>query len=198
MSPSIISTSKMSVELHDDFVLKKFKPAYGFKKRYYTEKQALGLLKGINGVPKILSYSDEEYFLKISRLKGDPCMQYSKKALQQLRSIIDETIKNGVARHSLPIRDILLDEKDNVGVVDFERATLKKNCFFILWYAATLVTRFHVIRFIYNQNANLLSLTESILVKIGLFLRQIFNVYQLIRDGIRNSYRKFFSQHDIG
>ncbi|MDN3643480.1 hypothetical protein QWY87_12260 [Lutimonas halocynthiae] len=184
----------MSVELHDDFVIKRFKPVYGFKKRYYTEKQALGLLKGINAVPKILSYSDEEYFLKISRLKGDPCMQYSKKALEQLRSIIDETINNGVARHSLPLRDIIIDEKDNVGVVDFERATLKKNCFFVFWYAATLVTRFHVIRFIHNQNANLLSFTESVLVKTGLFFRHIFNVYGLIRDAIRNSYRKFFSK----
>jgi hypothetical protein len=186
----------MSVELYDDFVLKRFKPVYGFKKRYYTEKQALGLLKEINGVPKILSYSDQEYFLKISRLKGEPCMQYSKNALQKLRSIMNETINNGVARHSLPLRDIILDEEDNVGVVDFERATLKKNCFFVFWYIATLVTKFHVIRFIYNQNANLLSLTESILVKTGLFFRKIFNVYQLIRDAIRNSYRKFFLEHN--
>ena len=182
----------MSVELHDDFVLKKFKPVYGFKKRYNTEKQALGLLEGINGVPKILSYCDEEYFLKISRLEGSPCMQYSKKALQQLRSIIDDTIENGVARHSLPLRDIILDEKDNVGVVDFERATLKKNCFFIFWFAATLVTKFHVIRFIYNQNAKLLTLTERVLVRIGLLFRKIFNLYQVIRDAIRNGYRKYF------
>ena len=193
MSELVVSTSKMSVELNDDCVLKTFRPVYGFKKRFETEKQALFLLEGTKGVPQLLSFSDEDYSLKISRLRGNSEIQYSDNALQQLRSVINVTIEKGIARHSLPIRDILVDEKDNIGVVDFERATLKKNCSFIFWYAATLVTRFHLIRFIYDQNPKLLSFTESILVRIGLFFRQIFAGYQLIRDAIRNAYRKFFS-----
>jgi len=193
MSEFIVSTSKMSVELNDDFVLKTFKPVYGFKKRFETEKQALILLEGTKGVPQLLSFSDEEHFLKISRLNGKSRMQYSDKTLKQLKFIINETIRKGVARHSLPLRDILVDEKDNTGVVDFERATLKKNCFFIFWYAATLVTRFHLIRFIYDQNSKLLTYSEGFLVRIGLFFRKIFAVYQMIRDAIRNAYRKSFS-----
>ena len=57
MSELVVSTSKMSVELNDDCVLKTFRPVYGFKKRFETEKQALFLLEGTKGVPQLLSFS---------------------------------------------------------------------------------------------------------------------------------------------
>lgn len=189
-----MSTKKMSVILHDDYVMKEFKPVHGFKKRFFTEKKALISMEGIDGVPKLLSHSDTEFFLKISRLVGDNAEKFSDKALLELREIMENTISKGVARHSLPIRDILVDDDDKVGVVDFERATLKNESFFLFWYASTMVTKFHMIRFIYNQNPKILSASERILVRIGLFFREIFNVYQVIRDAIRRTYRKIFSK----
>lgn len=184
----------MSVILHDDYVMKEFKPVHGFKKRFFTEKKALLLMADVDGVPKLLSYSDTEFFLKISRLAGDNCEKFTDNALIQLREIIQNTIKSGVARHSMPIRDILVDSDDKVGVVDFERATLKTESIGPFWFASTLVTKFHMIRFIYFQNPKILSGSERIMVRIGLFFREIFNVYQVIRDAIRKTYRKIFDK----
>ena len=121
MSQTIVSTKKMVVTIGDEFVLKEFKPVPGAKKRYYTEKEALHLIRGVHGVPKLVSYSDKDYHLKISRLNGEGCEKFSDSALMQIRNIIQETIKRGVARHSLPLRDILVDKDDNVSIVDFER-----------------------------------------------------------------------------
>ena len=194
MSEKVVSTKKMSVILHDDFVMKEFKPVHGFKKRFFTEKKALISMEGLAGVPKLLQYSDTEFFLKISRLKGDNIEQFSDKALLELRAIIENTIASGVARHSLPIRDILVVEDDKVGVVDFERATLKNESIGPFWFASKLVTKFHMIRFIYFQNPKILSSSERVFVRIGLFFREIFNVYQVIRDAIRRTYRKIFSK----
>ena len=179
----------MLVTVCDDFVMKEFKPVPGFKKRFSTEKEALRLLRGVNGIPTLILHSDKDHYLKISRLNGENCEQFSDNALIQLRNIVGETIKRGVARHSLPIRDILVDKDDIVSIVDFERATLKNRSFFPFWLAATLVTKFHMIRFIYNQNPKLLSASERVSVWIGLFFREIFNVYQVIRDFIRNTFR---------
>lgn len=194
MSEKIVATKKMSVILHDDYVMKEFKPVHGFKKRFFTEKKALQFMADVEGVPKLLDYSDKEYFLKISRLAGDNREEFSDNALSELRSIIENTINSGVARHSLPIRDILVDENDKVGVVDFERATLKNDSIGPFWYASKLVTKFHMIRFIYFQNPKMLSGSERLSVRIGLFFREIFNVYQVIRDAIRKTYRKIFSK----
>ena len=190
MSQTIVSTKKMVVTIGDEFVLKEFKPVPGAKKRYYTEKEALHLIRGVHGVPKLVSYSDKDYHLKISRLNGEGCEKFSDSALMQIRHIIEETIKRGVARHSLPLRDILVDKDDNVSIVDFERATLKNGSFSLFWFASTLVTKFHLCRLINNQNPELLSVKERNFVRIGIFFREIFNVYQLIRDFIRNTYRK--------
>lgn len=189
MSKNVVSTKKMKVVISTSSVTKEFKKSFGYKKRYQTEKRALNKLSGLDGIPKVISFSDESKTLKITRLDGDPASEFSDKALLDLKSKILATIRLGVARHSLPVRDIIIDKNQNVGIVDFERATIKEDSWSIIWRVATLVTRFHLYRLIFKHNPDLLTADELKQLRQGLFIRRIFNFYAEIRDFIRNSYR---------
>ncbi len=192
MKEKTVSTSKMNVVINANCVVKTFKISFGYKKRYLTEKRALNLLSTLEGIPKILSFSNETPSLTITRLNGINTSYFSDKALLNLKSKMYAIIKLGVARHSLPIRDVLVDNNDIVGIVDFERATIKEDSWNITWHIASLVAKFHVCKFIFKQNPHLLTITELIFVKRGLFFRRIFNKYKKLRNLIRNFYRNLF------
>lgn len=189
MEEKIINTNKMKVVIYNNYVLKIFKKTYGYKKRYLIEKKALNLLDGVAGVPKILSFSDKDFNITITRISGTNSEHFSNNELKQLKAIMIKTIKLGVARHSLPNRDILIDKNGNVGIVDFERATLKKDSLIIVWYIASLVTKFHVFKFISQHNYKLLTTGESIFVQFGFSIKKVFSYYKLVRNNIRNLYR---------
>ncbi len=157
MKERIISTKKMIVIINSDSVTKKFKKSYGYKKRYNTEKKALNLLSELNGIPKILSFSDETTSLTVSKLEGKTVSEFSDKILIDLKSKMFSIIELGVARHSFPERDIIVDNNQNIGIVDFERATIKEDSWLITWNIASLVAKFHTYRLIFRHNPNLLS-----------------------------------------
>ncbi len=193
MKEKAFLTAKMDVIIYDDFVLKTFKKSFGYKKRYLTEKKVLDLLYSIEGIPKILSFSNEIPRLKITRLNGNNVTHFSDRALLNLKSKLYTILKLGVAIHSLPIRDILVDENDIIGIVDFERATIKEESWKITWHIAYLVSKFHICKFIFKQNHNLLTINELKFVNRGLFLRRIFKKYMKIRNVIRDFYRNKFN-----
>ena len=192
MKEKVVSTKKMKVEINSDSVTKNFKPSFGYKKRYQTEKKALNLLQDIERIPKILSFSDDSVSITMTKIDGENATHFSDQTLRDLKTKMLSTIEHGVARHSLPVRDLLVDTNQNIGIVDFERASIKEDTPNIIWKVATLVTRFHTYRFIYRHNPNVLEPNELKLVENGLFVRKIFNFYKEIRNSIRNSYRKLF------
>jgi len=192
MKEKVVSTKKMTVEINSDSVTKNFKPSFGYKKRYQTEKKALNLLQELEGIPKIISFSDDTVSITMTKIDGENTTHFSDKSLHDLKSKMRSTIELGVARHSLPARDLLIDMNQNVGIVDFERATIKKDSLNIIWKMATLVTKFHTYRFIYKHNADLLETSELKFVENGLIIRKIFNFYKEIRNFVRNSYRNMF------
>ena len=175
MRKNIVSTKKMKVIIGTSSVTKEFKKSFGYKKRYQTEKRALKKLSKLDGIPKILSFSDESKTLKITRLNGNPASEFSDKVLLDLKILTLSTIALGVARHSLPVRDIIIDKNQKVGIVDFERATIKEDSWSPIWRVSTLVTRFHLYRLIFKHNPDLLSANELKLLRQGLFIRRIFN-----------------------
>lgn len=192
MKEKVASTKKMTVEINSDSVTKNFKPSFGYKKRYQTEKKALNLLQELEGIPKIISFSDDIVSITMTKIDGENTAHFSDKSLYDLKSKILSTIELGVARHSLPARDLLIDMNKNVRVVDFERATIKEYSLNIIWKMATLVTKFNTYRFIYKHNADLFETSELKFIENGLIIRKIFNFYREIRNFVRNSYRNMF------
>lgn len=192
MKEKVVSTKKMTVEINSDSVTKNFKPSFSYKKRHQTEKKALNLLEKLEGIPKIISFSDANVSITMTKIEGENAVHFSDKSLHDLKSKMLSNIELGVARHSLPARDLLIGTNQNVGIVDFERATIKEDSLSLVWKIAILVTRFHTYRFIYKHNAHLLETRELKFVQNGLFIRNIFNFYKKIRNFVRNYYRDLF------
>lgn len=189
MNYQVFETVKMKVELTDDHIIKTFKPAYGFKKRYQAEKEALQILNGIDGVPKILEVNDEVPSIKMSLLPGKPIKQLSVDEALEVKRIITSGIENGIARHSLPVRDILADGEGKVGIVDFERVTIRENSNPVTWHVAKKVAFFHLARLLYEHQPALLSKKDQIAVSTGFKIRAVFKKYMVVRDTVRNLYR---------
>ena len=193
MKDKTISTTKMTVIISANCVIKTYKKSFGYKKRYMTEKKALDLLSSLEGIPRVVSFSNKTPSLTLTRLSGSNASCFSDKMLLDLKSKMYAMIKLGVARHSLPIRDVLVDKNDVLSIVDFERATIKEYSWDITRYFASLVAKFHTCKFIFKQNPGLLSIAELKFVKIGLIFRRIFNGYKRIRNIIRDFYRNLFN-----
>lgn len=79
----------------------------------------------------------------------------------ELRILIDAMLHNGVARHSLPPRDVIVLLDKRSGLVDFERCTLRRWRLSPGWWIASVVTRFHLLRLIGNHAPHLLSQEEK-------------------------------------
>ncbi|CAN5394836.1 hypothetical protein BH23BAC2_BH23BAC2_20900 [soil metagenome] len=189
MNYQVFETVKMKVELGDDHIIKTFKPAYGSKKRYEAEKEALQILKNVQGIPEIIEINDDIPFIKMTRLPGKPVNQLSVKEALGVKTIITAVLEKGVARHSLPVRDILSDESENVGIVDFERVTIRKNSNPITWHIAKKVAFFHLARLLFEHQPSLLSKKDQVAVATGFKVRAIFKKYMGARDAVRNFYR---------
>jgi len=157
---SIYETGKMRVEIGDEEVVKTFKIRPSYKKRYSREKFALLRLKGLSGFPEIIKYKDDDTTLTMTRLLGENKEQLSDEALQHLCLLVDRMLCAGVARHSLPERDLLIKD-DKVSIVDFERVTLRGSTWSPIWFFSKKVTRFHLLRLISRHNPALLSEEEK-------------------------------------
>jgi hypothetical protein len=187
MNTPIYETEKMIITKEGNNVMKTFKEVRGFKKRYRAEKAALTRLNGITGVPILIDFNDDCYSLRMSCLPGKTPVFLQPHELAGIKEIISASLIRGVARHSLPIRDILSTGNGQVAIVDFERISLKKNYDPFTWFIAKRVTLFHLNRLIFEYQPHLLSPNEKFAVSFGFKIQKFFRKYMRIRDLIRNS-----------
>ncbi|MCK7596495.1 hypothetical protein M0G74_04320 [Microbulbifer sp. CAU 1566] len=170
-------TRKVLLKVGTDSVTKYFKERRGMQRRYLTEKAALSRLKGIAGVPELIRSADASHLLEMSRLPGSSVTALNERNLQGLATIVEKMLSAGVARHSLPIRDVLVDAEGNVGLVDFERATLRSRIWRPDWAIAKAVTRYHLYRLISEHQPQLLKPEQWRLVNIGQKLRRAVSFF---------------------
>lgn len=174
----VYETEKMLLTINPDSVTKLFKPKRNSHRRYDIEKEALRRLQHVNGTPSLLAYDDNSDRIEMSRLPGKSTEKLSEQHLMELSRIVDEMLKAGVARHSMPIRDVVVDE-DKVGLVDFERATLRKSWWRIDWFVAKKVSHYHLYRLIFQNQPHLLSFSQAFKVQLGNALRVAFLLLRL-------------------
>lgn len=195
MNYQVFETIKMKVERNDDHIIKTFKPVHGFQKRYQAEKAALKLLNDIEGIPKILEVCDEVPSIKMTLLPGKEVNELSMEQAREVKRIISAGIESGVARHSLPLRDILGNGSGKVGIVDFERVTIRDKSDPVTWHVARKVAFFHLARLLYEHQPSLLSKKDKMAVTTGFKVRSVFKKYMIIRDAVRNRYRMVANTH---
>ncbi len=187
--PEIYETTKMRVELGQDRVLKIFKKRSGHRTRYKREKGALQAMSGVDGVPRLISHDDEIPQLETTRLPGRNVEHLTADMLQQLRAIVDDMLDCGIARHSLPIRDIVVDEQGEVGLVDFERVTFRWFNWGLIWLIAKGITRFHLLWLYDSHEPDSLSPRQQRIFAWGMKIRNSFAVFRRGRSAIRNLWR---------
>lgn len=168
----VYDTKKMLLKLEDHRVTKHFKArSSGTPRRYQIEKEALKRLSNVDGTPTLLDTHDDEHTIEMSRLPGRSATYLSEKNIKDLKLIVDGMLAAGVARHSLPIRDIVVDEDEHVGLVDFERATLRKHRWRPDWLIAKAVVRYNFCRLMYTYQPQLLTPPQMLQIYIGTKLR---------------------------
>jgi len=106
----VYETTKMYVKVGDDTVTKTFKKARNSKIRYGREKRAFECFKGLEGFPQLISFDDETFTLVMSRLPGEMPTSLDEDQVIQLRRLVEEMLAQGVARHAIPVRDLLLSD----------------------------------------------------------------------------------------
>ncbi|MDO6619506.1 MULTISPECIES: hypothetical protein [unclassified Shewanella] len=144
----VYETAKMNVVIEASSVIKTFKKVKDYKKRYFREKIALQRLIGLDNFPKLLHFDDENTTLTMSRLKGTAPETLSVKQIILLREMVANMLAQGVARHAMPVRDLLADSDENLGMVDFERITFRSFEWSPIWLIAKKVSHYHLYRLI--------------------------------------------------
>lgn len=171
---------KNHVEVAGDRVIKQFRTGHNRFRRYWRECVALQRLRDLYGVPRLLACRADVPELELERIAGRPFADANPVPdafYRQLRALVDETLRRGVARHSLPPRDILVQPDGTPALVDFERVTLRRWPHGVLWWAASAVTRFHVLRFVGAHAPHLLSPTEHRRLAAQYRIRGAFHRY---------------------
>ncbi|MFS1438156.1 hypothetical protein [Shewanella sp. 10N.286.48.A6] len=84
----------------------------------------------------------------MSRLKGTAPETLSVKQIILLREMVANMLAQGVARHAMPVRDLLADSDENLGMVDFERITFRSFEWSPIWLIAKKVSHYHLYRLI--------------------------------------------------
>lgn len=174
---AVLETDKIRVELLADRVVKTFKPLPSAERRFRRELRALQRLSGAEGFPRLLAYSEEHRSITQSRLPGTAltnCDEIPQSAYASLRQAVETMLARGVARHSLPPRDILLMPNGKVGIVDFERTTFCGSRLCPVWRIAEAITRFHLLRLLGEKCPRLLSASEQRQLRTSFFIRSVF------------------------
>ncbi|QKX16270.1 hypothetical protein [Microbulbifer sp. YPW1] len=178
-------TRKILLKVGTKSVTKYFKQRPGVQRRYRVEKSALQRLRGVVGFPQLIRTADTSLLLEMSRLPGASVKSLSERNLRDLAAIVEKMLAAGVARHSLPLRDILVDPEGNVGLVDFERATLRSRIWRPDWSIAKAVTRYHLYRLFAEQQPQLLNPEQWRLVNIGGKLRNPVSLLHALTRSLR-------------
>jgi hypothetical protein len=161
---AVIETAKNRVEIYQDRVVKTFKPRRGSARRARREAVALRRLEGLDGVPHLIEVSPGGYTVVMSRVPGTPLTNdgtLTEQQLVSLRSLLERMRLRGVARHSLPRRDILLGKDGSIGLVDFERSTQRTFFADPSWPVARMVARFNILRLINSHAPQMLTADEQ-------------------------------------
>lgn len=142
---------KNAVAIDGDRVQKTFTNVRKAAIRYRLEVEALRRLAGLDGIPVLLERSDDTRTIVIFRIPGvslaaSPSLPDT--CVVAVREVVAEMLRCGVARHSLPPRDVIIRPDGRVGLVDFERITLRGWRFNPAWAIACSITRFHLHRLI--------------------------------------------------
>lgn len=184
-----IETAKNKAVLEVDRVVKTFKQGRKAARRYRLEVESLSRLAGVAGVPALVAVSPQELRLVASRLPGEPlsvARQVPDQAFLRLRDLVQEMLQRGVARHSMPPRDVIVGPDGQVGLVDFERVTLRGWRLSPVWLGACLITRFHLLRLIGDRAPHLLSRSEAESLRIQRRMGRWYHSFILLRRRIRS------------
>ncbi|WP_394496041.1 hypothetical protein [Shewanella sp. ENK2] len=170
----IYDTEKMYLTIGKDSVEKHFKPYRKYISRYNIEKESLVRLQNINGIPNLIDSDDGKKTLVMSKISGKTPAQLNRDNLKDLIVIVNKMLDAGVARHALPIRDIIVDDQNKLGLVDFERSTLRGSIIRLDWYVAKKVTHYHLYRLIAQFQPDLLSSKQALKLNFVTKVRQVF------------------------
>jgi len=169
----VYKTNKTHVMICETQVTKTFLPSRYYKLRFRRESKSLALMANVNHVPKLIESDNEKCVLEMSRLTGETPSTLSEDNVKQLRRIVQEMLKSGVARHALPLRDILVDKEGRLGMVDFERVSLRFWKFSPIWLTACIVTRYHLCRLISGHQQQCLSANERLMLQCIHLIRAV-------------------------
>ncbi|MGH8019858.1 MAG: hypothetical protein ACREIA_16585 [Opitutaceae bacterium] len=183
-----IESPKNIVEINGTSVRKRYRPGFNGAKRFRREVEALGRLAGIDGIPVVLEFADEPMMLVVSRIAGTPladCATVLESVMHRLRGLVEEMMRRGVARHSMPARDVMVRPDAQVGMVDFERVTLRGWRFSPPWLIACAVMRFHLLRLIADRAPELLTARERRRLAVQWQIRNLFRYLIEARRSLR-------------
>ncbi|WP_299688976.1 hypothetical protein [uncultured Vibrio sp.] len=185
----VYETSKMRVEIHDDVVIKTFKKGRNSQQRYTREKRALNLLLEKKGFPQVSECNDDLLQIVMSRLSGKRPETLTESQVYQLRKLVHELNANGISRHAMPLRDFIVDEDGNLGMVDFERVSFRGFRYSPIWYAALKVNQYNLLRLIMAHQPQELTTSESELFKKLLWLRNNLTKLKPLKNSVRNYFK---------
>lgn len=177
-TPNHDAVKKNYVQISRNGVVKVFSQGPAQSHRFKREVSALKRLSGIEGIPALLSYSPTHRRIAIARIPGAPLPAIDTvpdKAFLQLRTIVEDMLHCGVARHSLPARDVIVAQDGSVGLVDFERCTLRYCRLDPLWWVASKVARFNLLRLIDSYAPHLLTQAEHRTLRGQYHLQSLFH-----------------------
>jgi hypothetical protein len=170
----VLESPKNHVHVYEDRVVKIFESSRGLARRARRESAALRRLAGITGVPALLAISPDGRRVTMSRLEGTPlseCDSVTEDTLRSLRDLVDRILRRGVARHSLPPRDIIVRPDGSAGLVDFERSSQRHFQSDPVWLIARGIMRFHLLRLTYERAPQILTPSQVRRIRLQARLR---------------------------
>ena len=188
----VLDRRKNRIVLHADRVQKTFKPGRQAERNHRRELAALALLHGVEGVPEVLDVDAEKRTVVLSRVPGRPMTDLEAvqdSSLVDLRRLVEAILERGVARHSLPARDVLVAPDGSVGLVDFERTTCRRFPCDPIFSIAKVVMRFHAARLVHGRAPHLLTGAERRRLGLLLGLRAALQIPRHLKRRIRQMIR---------
>ncbi|GAA5189063.1 hypothetical protein [Ferrimonas gelatinilytica] len=144
----IYQTGKMHVSIGPHSVTKTYTGSKAQRNGFPREVRALERLRGVAGFPQLINADSSNFAITMSRLPGAMAKSLNPQQVALVRQRVASMLAQGVARHSLPIRDFVVSTDGEVGMADFERTTLRRCRFSPLWVVATLVTQYNLSRLV--------------------------------------------------
>lgn len=182
----VYETYKMKVEIGEDIVSKTFKKWSNNNKRYQREKTSLQRLSDLSHFPQLIAFDNKKQNLKMTRLPGNQPERLSEIQIKLLRKIVKNMLKAGVARHAIPIRDLVSSNDQELGMVDFERVTLRQFRLSPIWLIAVKVSNYHLFRLVQKHQPHLLSESEKHFVLKINKIRDVLQKIKPIKDKLKS------------